>query len=110
MQICELQEAEDFGVVFGEDLAVSLSEEKATIIEGAASGEQMAEVEGTASDEEVAEDATDSLGVGEQAGRQGDTTEESSAAGVDDSCAVASPSPLPPLLRLERLCRLGAGV
>ena len=91
MQICELQKVEDFGVVFDEDLAGPLSEEQAAVLEGAASGEQTAEAEGAASDAEVVEDAPVPPGVGEQADRHGDTTEESSDADVDGGPTMASP-------------------
>ena len=57
------------------------------------SGEQVAGVEGGSSDEEGVEDDPAPTGIGEQAGRHGDTTEESSSAGVDGVPAVDSPMP-----------------
>ena len=93
MQLCELQKAEDLGVLIGEDLSGPLSEEQAAAVAVATSGEETAGVEGGSSDEEAVEDDPAPPGVGEQADGCGDTTEESSDADVKGDLVVASPMP-----------------
>ena len=102
MQLCGLQRAEDFEVVFEHDLCGPFSKDLAAILEAEASDEPAAEEKYVALEEEAVGGARAVPNVREPADRHGDTTESSDGGagadeggGGDDDGARAAASPVP---------------
>ena len=102
MQLCELQRAEDFEVVFKDNVCGPFSMDLAAILEAESSDEQAEEERDPAPEEEAGDDARTVPDMRRPADKHGDNTESSGGGadagkggGDDDDDARATTSPVP---------------